>query len=249
MTTDAQTPPPAGSTSLLVLAFAAVAFSGLALGLASHEWLLRNELGIPQGKLQLAQQDFQTGDYRGALTLFTKLADQGDPVAEYWLAHMTELGLGVKQDPTKAIDLYKKAAAQRNVAAQTRIGEIYLDGNIVPPDFESARAYLKDAALQGDARAAMFLGQIYRLGLGAASDPTESYAWFEVATLEHNALAAHERNALLVALSPQQQEAAVARANAIMSAIKNKTALPAKPAPAAQTAQPGKSIPEARDHI
>jgi hypothetical protein len=88
------------------------------------------------------------------------------------------------------------------------------------------------------------LGQIYQLGLGTHSDPTESFAWLEVATLEHNAFAPHERKELLAALNPQQQDAAVARAKAIMSAIRNKTALPATSAPAAKTAQPSSNTSE-----
>jgi TPR repeat protein len=239
---DKQTPPPVTPrwplALALILALITVASASYNFGLRANAWLPAGEPGNPEARLQLAEQEFKVGDYRDALTFFRQLANQGDPVAEYWLAHMTELGIGTAKDPSKAVDLYKKAAAQGDVAAQTRIGEIYLDGNIVPPDFETAKTYLEKAAFQGSSRAATLLGQIYRLGLGTPADPTESFAWLEVATLEHNALAQHERRALLTSLDPQQQEAAVARVKTIMSAIKDKTPQPARSASVANAAQP-----------
>ena len=181
----------------------------------------------PQGQIELAEGAFRAGADQAALSVFAKLAHDGNPVAQYWLAHMTELGLGTAKDPAKAIDLYKKAADQGNVAAQARLGEIYLEGDIDAPDFQSARVYLDKAAIQGHARAALLLGHIYRLGIGTAADPTEAFAWLEVASLENNALARHERSALLAKLTPQQQETAVERSKALMSAIKTRTGLPA----------------------
>jgi TPR repeat protein len=162
---------------------------------------------------------------------------------------MIESGIGTTKDSAKAVDLYGKAAAQGNVAAQTRLGEIYLDGNIAPPDFPAARTNLEKAAVQGNARAAMLLGQIYRLGLGTPSDLPESFAWLEVSTLENNALARHERSALLARLSPQQQDTAVARSKAIMNAIKSKTALPAKVAPTSKAAKQAAGSSQAADAV
>jgi len=84
--------------------------------------------------------------------------------------------LGVPSDIPKAISLYEKAAAQNFVAAQVRLGEIYLNGNLVAPDYAKAFALLETAARQGNPRGAMLLGQVYRFGLGTEADPIESYA-------------------------------------------------------------------------
>jgi TPR repeat protein len=78
--------------------------------------------------------------------LFSKLADQNNPIAQYWLADMIELGLGVPRDSAKAIELYKKAAAKNMEAAELRLGEIYLHGDIATPDFAQAKSYLEKAA-------------------------------------------------------------------------------------------------------
>jgi TPR repeat protein len=180
----------------------------------------RASLDKPEGQLALAEKAFQRGNEQVALTLFTKLAEQNNAIAEYWLAHMTELGLGVARDPTKALELYQKAAAQNVLAAQERLGEIYLNGDLVPPDFIKAKNYLEQAAYRGNARAAMLLGQMYRVGLGIAADPKEAYAWSEVATLEGNSFAKRQREMSLRDLGVEEQNAAVARAKEILAKIK-----------------------------
>jgi TPR repeat protein len=56
------------------------------------------------------------------------------------------------------------------------LGEIYLHGNLVLPDFAQAKTYLESSAYQGNPRAAMLLGQMYRVGIGMTANPTETYA-------------------------------------------------------------------------
>ncbi len=127
--------------SLLIanLGFMVVAVVGALAGGVIQDLRWHGSLAKPEGQLDLAERAFQSGNEQVALMLFTKLAGQNNPVAEYWLAHMTELGLGLARDPAKAIGLYQKAAAQNVVPAQQRLGEIYLDGNLVPPDFMQAK--------------------------------------------------------------------------------------------------------------
>ena len=208
--------------SLLIanLGFMVVAVVGALAGGVIQDLRWHGSLAKPEGQLDLAERAFQSGNEQVALMLFTKLAGQNNPVAEYWLAHMTELGLGLARDPAKAIGLYQKAAAQNVVPAQQRLGEIYLDGNLVPPDFMQAKNYLEQAAYRGNARAAMLLGQMYRVGLGIEADLKEAYAWSEVATLEGNAFAKRERDMSLRGLSADDQKAAVARAKEILEKIK-----------------------------
>ena len=155
-----------------------------------------------------ANSPSRTANDAFALNLFNKLAAKNDATAEYWLAHMTEWGLGVPRDIPKAISLYEKAAAQNSRPAETRLGEIYLHGNLAPPDYAKAFDLLGKAARQGDPRAAMLLGQMYRFGLGAAADPIESYAWSEVAVLEGLSFAKIEREAAFVSMSSRDRRKA-----------------------------------------
>jgi TPR repeat protein len=208
---------------LTSLGIAAVALVAGAIGYFGQAWYARQQPMTPEAQLRYAERAFENGNDQVALALFTKLADKNNANADYWLAHMTELGLGVPRDPVKAIDLYKKAAAQHVVAAQERLGEAYLNGDIVLPDYGQAKTFLELAAYHGNARAAMLLGQMYRIGLGVTADRKEAYAWSEVARLEGNTFAERERNASLRDLSPDDQQAAIARARDILKDIKRET--------------------------
>ena len=170
-------------------------------------------------QLKLGELAIKNGNDTFALNLFDKLAAKNDPTAEYWLAHMTEWGLGVPKDIPKAISLYEKAAAQNSIPAETRLGEIYLHGNLVPPDYAKAFDLLGKSARQGNARSAMLLGQMYRFGLGAAPDPIESYAWSEVAVLEGLGFAKIEREAAFASMSSSDREKGAARAAALLAKI------------------------------
>ena len=221
-------PPPEMSRPHFI-GFIAIAFVGLLIGSAVQELRWRWSLAVPKDQLVQAEHEFQTGDDPAAVKLFRTLADKNSPVAQYWLGHMTELGLGVPRDPAKAIDLYKKAAKQNVGVAELRLGEMYLHGNLVPPDFAQAKTYLEKAAYQGDPRAAMLLGQMYRVGIGMTADPTEAYAWSEVATLEGSVLAKLERDASFRDLSTDDQKAAIARAREILKTVRSETTRPKVP--------------------
>jgi TPR repeat protein len=211
------------------VSFLMMALIGLFIGLAVQELRWRFSVMVPKSSLAQAEHEFRTGDDPAALKLFSTLADKNNPVAENWLAHMTELGLGVPRDPAKAIELYKKAVEQNVDAAELRLGEIYLDGDLVPPDFAQAKTYLEMSAYQGNPRAAMLLGQMYRAGIGMKADPTEAYAWSEVATLEGNVFAERERDASFHDLSRDDQKAAITRAQEILKTVKSKMTLPKVP--------------------
>ena len=208
----------------MTIGFIAVAFIVLLIGILGLGMHWHRPVAMPQDKLMVAEQAFQAGDNHFATTLFGRLADKGNPTAEYWLGHMTELGLGVPRNPAKAIDLYKKAAQQDFVAAEVRLGEIYLYGNLVLPDSQLATTYLEKAAYHGNARAAMLLGQVYRVGIGGAVNPTKAYAWLEVATLEGNAFAKRERDESFSTLSMADRKGATARAQQILNTIKSEAA-------------------------
>jgi TPR repeat protein len=209
-------------TNLLVYAVI-----GLLVGLVAQEFRWRGSILVPQNQMAQAEKDVKAGDYKTAVTMFEKLAANNHPLAEYWVAHMTELGLGMPRDPAKAVELYKKAAAQDVAAAELRLGEIYLHGDLVLPDFAQAKIYLEKAAYHGNPRAAMLLGQMYHDGIGMPVDQTEAYAWSEVATLQGSVFASRDRDASFHGLSAADQKSAIARAQEILKIIKSKT-IPAK---------------------
>jgi len=216
---------------LVALAVAGVLQSGVAQQTGWRDAFARifaSPSASPGQQIALAEKAFRNGNNAIAVNLFEHLAAQNNPVAESWLAHMAELGLGMKRDIPKAISLYEKASAQGFSPAQAALGEIYLEGNAVLPDYPKALALLEGAAKQGDARAAMLLGQAYRLGLGTPADPVESYAWSEVAVLEGSAFARAERDAAFAKMAPADRDKAVARAAVLMKDFA-KASTPAAP--------------------
>jgi TPR repeat protein len=212
-----------------LLGYAAI---GLLVGIAAQEFRWRSWNMAPPNQLAQGEKDVKAGDYQAAVVLFDSLAKKNDPLAEYWVGHMSELGLGVPRDPAKAVEFYKKAAAQDVAPAELRLGEMYLHGNLVLPDFAQAKSYLEKAAYHGEPRAAMLLGQMYHDGIGMPADQTEAYAWSEVATLEGSAFAQRDRDVSLHDLNDADQKSAIARAGEILDRIKKETS-PAKP-PAAK---------------
>ena len=171
------------------------------------------------GSLSRAEQEFRAGHYGLARWQFKKLANNNNATARYWLADMTEHGLGAPPDPQKALDLYVKASRQGFVPAELRLGEIYLRGDMVLPDFAKAKTYLEEAAYKGSARAALLLGQMYHHGIGQPPNPKAAYAWLEVASLEGSTIAQRDRVTALDRLDAADQRSAIARAQTILAQI------------------------------
>jgi len=208
--------------------FSSTAFAlltaGILVGLVAQEMHSRGWFDQPSEALQKARQASKHGDDQVAFSLFALPANKNNPVAEYWLGSTTELGLAGPRNPAKAIDLYKKAAEQNVVMASLRLGEIYLHGNLVLPDFGSAKSYLQRAPYQGSPRAAKLLGQMYASGLGTAVDSRGAYARSEVATRERDEPAKRERDASLHALKPSDQQAGLTTGRDILQKIQHHTA-------------------------
>jgi hypothetical protein len=183
----------------------------------------------PAMNLQQAVSDFDAGHLTAATAAFRTLAKAGDPHAEYWYGHVLDRGLGTPVAVKAAMMQYAKASAGGVMQAGTRLGELYLDGNAVPPDFAKARSYLTESARHGDAHAALDLGRMQREGIGGPADPVAAYAWLEVASFRGNTQAQQDRDRLLPTLSPAQQAEAIQQATEIIPVVASKpVALPAK---------------------
>ena len=200
---------------------------GLLVVIVGLELHWQGAIALPShDRLALAEKAYRYGDNHEAAKLFGRLANTGNATAQYWLAHMTELGLGVPRDPTRAIMFYKRAAEQNFPMAEIRLGEIYLYGDLTPPNLELAKKYLDDAAYDGNARAAMLVGQLYRHGIGVPPNLAKADAWFEVATLEGSKFAERERGESFRDLSIADQKDVITQARGILKTIREKAAIP-----------------------
>ena len=94
-------------------------------------------------------KSFYDEDYATALAEFSKLAEQGDSNAQYWLGLMHQSGSGVKQDYVAAKELFEKAAKQGELGAQMQLAELYLLGHGVEQDNVRAHMWFSIAARHG----------------------------------------------------------------------------------------------------
>jgi hypothetical protein len=90
---------------------------------------------------------------------------------------------------TDAVNLLKPAADAGDAEAALFLGNIYLYGSGVPPDFEAARCYLELAAREGRVEALYNLGSIHDKAIGVPRDPQRAMRWFGLAADQRDAQA------------------------------------------------------------
>jgi TPR repeat protein len=81
---------------------------------------------------------------------FRKLAEQGDPVAQFTMGAKYATGKEVKQDYGEAVKWFSKAADQGHIVAQAMLGAYYMAGRGVPQDFSKAYFWSALARAGGD---------------------------------------------------------------------------------------------------
>jgi Sel1 repeat len=159
--------------------------------------------------LSLADNDIWTALFK------TKLneATDGDSAAQYDVGTMYQNGRGVAADRNKAVEWYRKAAAQNYASAVSRLklmdenavrfkktqalaakgdsesqydlGNMYLMGVGSDIDYNSAIQAFEQSANTGNDKAAYKLGLIYYEGTGVRGNPATAFNWFSMAA-EHN---------------------------------------------------------------
>ncbi|MEJ2705121.1 MAG: tetratricopeptide repeat protein [Sedimentisphaerales bacterium] len=120
--------------------------------------------------------------YRRAISGYEKRAAAGDPEAMFWLGKMCELGLGVKEDTTKELDWYRKAAEAGHREGMVEHGWACYRTE----DFENAFKSFNKAAEQGSAEALLSLGWLYSKGQGVSMNRSKAVElWRKAADRGH----------------------------------------------------------------
>jgi TPR repeat protein len=91
--------------------------------------------------------------------VWSSLAAQGDPNAQFMLGYMSETGLGQSWSARAAASWYRLAADAGHVEAQWRLGSLYDRGLGVPWSPADARRWWALAAEGGHGEAAFALGR------------------------------------------------------------------------------------------
>ena len=108
-----------------------------------------------------------------------RLADQGNPEAQYALGDRHQYGKGIAPDNTQAAAWYQQAADQGLADGQASLAIMYELGLGVAQDHTQAAALNRKAADQGHPIAQLHLGWAYAGGRGVPEDHAEAVAWFQ----------------------------------------------------------------------
>lgn len=129
---------------------------------------------------------FSQGDNELAGKHFLRLAHDGDPRAQYYLAYLMDIGEGVGRDPYGAISWYRKSAEQDYLPAQSYLGYAYSSGKGVQKNDAEAFKWYTIAARRGDAIAQNNLATMLRLGRGYQKDEALAAQWYTQAAMQNN---------------------------------------------------------------
>jgi hypothetical protein len=129
----------------------------------------------------VAFESLESGDYELALHHLLPCAEAGDPIAQFNLGLMYDLGDGVPQDDAEAARWYRRAAEQGVVEAQNNVGHMHANGEGVLQDDVEALRWYRMAADQGHAKAQHNLGVMYFYGKGVPQDYISAYVWSNLA--------------------------------------------------------------------
>lgn len=104
--------------------------------------------------LKEATTAFAKKQYAAAIKLFRPLAEKGNAIAQYKVAVMHRMGLGVHKSEKEARKWSRLAAKQGNPEAQTLLGSLYYKASgEESPDTVRAYIWYEVAAAQGNAEA------------------------------------------------------------------------------------------------
>ena len=117
------------------------------------------------------------------------LAENGDAVAQYFLALAYAYGKGIKQDDAQTFKWLSQSAERGLAAAQLDLGILLQNGIGVPQDMNAAVKWYRNAADQGLAVAQYNLGVLYEHGHGVGQDAKEAVRWYRGAAEQGHAAA------------------------------------------------------------
>jgi hypothetical protein len=92
-------------------------------------------------------------------------------------------------DYSIAFNRLRTLADAGNADAETRLGQMYWNGQATEQDFSMAARLYVSAAQKGFAEAQILLGQLYFEGIGVAQNDVEAAKWFRAAAEQHMAAA------------------------------------------------------------
>lgn len=118
----------------------------------------QKEANIRDSALQMADDYLEAGDEAKSFSYYERAAGLGSPIAMFTVAMMYHLGIYVKRNDKKALDLLVRAASAGSEDAQFYIGRLYDEGKM-PKDENQVMKYYALAAANGFLPAFYYLGK------------------------------------------------------------------------------------------
>ena len=120
---------------------------------------------------------FEAKEFARAMQLLLPLAEHGEPQAQYRVAVMAQVGLGMVKNCASAVKWMRAAAGQDFALAQHGLGFMYFQGECTKADPVEAAKWFRLAADQGLAGSQAMLATMYEKGVGVARDAAEAAKW------------------------------------------------------------------------
>ncbi|MHB1950829.1 MAG: tetratricopeptide repeat protein [Acidiferrobacteraceae bacterium] len=117
---------------------------------------------------------FEAKNFARASQLLSPLADLGNPEAQFRMAIMAQIGLGMVSNCAKAVAWMQAAAEQNFALAQHGLGFMYLQGECTKHDPLEAARWFRLAADQGLEGSRATLAMMYEQGLGVERNEAEA---------------------------------------------------------------------------
>jgi len=108
----------------------------------------------------------------------------------------------------EALAILKQLTDSGYVPAETRLGDLYAEGQGVARDYKAAANWYEKAALQGDSSAEVKLAAMFSNGTGVERNPNLAYVWYGIAARLGNATAKAEQDRAASSLQPAEREQA-----------------------------------------
>jgi TPR repeat protein len=167
---------------------------------------------------------YDAADYEKAFKIWWDLRYE-DIAAMRNLAMMLRKGVGTQKDPKQAEELYLRAAQAGLPTAQADLADMYLKGELGPPDLARALPLLEAAAAANHPIAQYQLGQFYETGAPPlVPQNLEVARQLYAAAAKHGMPEAAARSAYLGPPAVESQQTASAPTTPASSATTNTTA-------------------------
>jgi TPR repeat protein len=131
-----------------------------------------------------------------------------DPLAQYWMAQITEDGDGVSADAGGALHWYEAAASHGNRDAMYNLGIANAEGLGTQKNFAQSAFWFAKAAALGVTNAQFNLAVLYERGEGVRQSLSDAYKWYAIAAANGDAESKERADAIATQLSGSALDAA-----------------------------------------